>query len=80
MVRSARALGAVGGAVLLLGAVTGVAAAETPAASPAPEPAAARLTPPATASVGSAGIYAVGGGLVVVAGGAATWLRKRKKS
>ncbi|WP_035865366.1 LPXTG cell wall anchor domain-containing protein [Kitasatospora cheerisanensis] len=44
-----------------------------------PEPAAAQLAPP-TGSVGSAGVYAVGGGLVVVAGGAAAWLRKRKKA
>jgi len=69
----------VGGAVLCLAAggwaATPAAAAE---ASPSPEPAAAQLTPPVSGSVGSAGVYAVGGGLVVVAGGAATWLRRRK--
>ncbi|MFF4342324.1 hypothetical protein ACFY00_21200 [Kitasatospora sp. NPDC001540] len=70
----------VGGTVLCLAAggwTAGVAAAAE--ASPAPEPAAARLAPP-TGSVGSAGVYAVGGGLVVVAGGAAAWLRKRRKA
>ncbi|MEV4614401.1 hypothetical protein AB0K43_17655 [Kitasatospora sp. NPDC049258] len=50
----------------------------------APEPAAAQLmplpqVPPVAGSVGgSAGLYAVGGGLVVAAGGAATWLRRRR--
>lgn len=70
----------VGGAALLL-TVGALAAPEAQAAEPtgSPEPAAAQLTPPVTGEVGgSAGLYAVAGGLVVVAGGAATWLRRRR--
>ncbi|MFJ1752050.1 hypothetical protein [Kitasatospora sp. NPDC088134] len=79
MIRSKRMGKVVGGAVLCL-AAGGWGAAPAAAAEPSagPEPAAARLAPP-TGSVGAVGVYAVGGGLVVAAGGAATWLRKRKK-
>ncbi|RKE20838.1 hypothetical protein BX266_4213 [Streptomyces sp. TLI_171] len=82
VIRSKRMGKVVGGTVLCLAAgawgATSAAAAE-PGVAASPEPAAARLAPP-TGSVGSAGVYAVGGGLVVVAGGAAAWLRKRKKA
>ncbi len=82
VIRSKRVGKVVGGTVLCLAAggwAASPALAAEPAASAAPEPAAAQLAPP-TGSVGSAGVYAVGGGLVVVAGGAAAWLRKRKKA
>lgn len=44
-----------------------------------PEPAAAQFPAPVAGELGTAsGLYAVGGGLVMVAGGAAMWLRRRK--
>ncbi|MDH6576994.1 hypothetical protein [Kitasatospora sp. MAP5-34] len=88
MIRShrVRAGRVVGGAALLasaavaaLGAPAANAAGPTGAPVRSPEPAAAQLTPPVTGDVGgSAGPYAVVGGLVVVAGGAATWLRRKR--
>ncbi|WP_354642054.1 hypothetical protein [Kitasatospora camelliae] len=72
----------VSGAVLCLavaGWATPASAAEGVEPSGSPDPAAAQLSPhPVSGSVGSAGVYAVGGGLVVVAGGAATWLRRKR--
>ncbi|GAA2146812.1 hypothetical protein GCM10009760_36960 [Kitasatospora kazusensis] len=82
-VRAGRFVG--GAALLASAAVTALGAPAARAAEPtgtpvrAPEPAAAQLAPPVTGQVGgSAGLYAVGGGLVVVAGGAATWLRRKR--
>lgn len=84
VIRSYRAARMVGGAALCL-AATGIAAPAAEAAGatagpePSPEPAAAQMVPPVSGSVGgSAGLYAVAGGLVVVAGGAATWVRRRR--
>ncbi|WP_145792811.1 hypothetical protein [Kitasatospora atroaurantiaca] len=75
---------AVGGAALVvavtaLGAPAAQAADSTAGPVSSPEPAAAQLTPPVTGRIDdSAGLYAVGGGLVVVAGGAAMWLRRKR--
>ena len=82
MIRSYRVARMVGGAAFCLaatGAVAPAAAAADATAGPEPEPAAAQMVPPVSGSVGgSAGLYAVAGGLVVVAGGAATWVRRRR--
>ncbi|MGW2253579.1 hypothetical protein ACWCXH_25785 [Kitasatospora sp. NPDC001660] len=72
--------GALGAAGVLLS--SGVAHAD-PVAEPeqgaSPEPAAAQFAPVLGDSVGpDAGLLAVGGGLVVVAGGAALWLRRHR--
>ncbi|WP_407988751.1 hypothetical protein [Kitasatospora sp. CMC57] len=60
----------------------GVTAAQAadPSARPGgtPEPAAAQFPAPTGELGTSSGLYAVGTGLVVVAGGAAMWLRRRK--
>jgi hypothetical protein len=50
-----------------------------PDAVVSPEPAAAQFAPVLGDPVGpDAGLLAVGGGLVVVAGGAALWLKRRR--
>jgi hypothetical protein len=62
-----------------LAAPVAEAADSVSAPTMSPDPAAAQLAPAGTGSVGgSAGLYAVGGGLVVVAGGAAMWLRRKR--
>ncbi|MGK4582675.1 hypothetical protein [Kitasatospora sp. HPMI-4] len=55
-------------------------AADSSGSSDAPEPAAAQLTPPVSGGKvgGSAGLYAVGGGLVMVAGGATLWVKRKR--
>ncbi|KJK55828.1 hypothetical protein [Saccharothrix sp. ST-888] len=54
-------------------------AADSSGGTDTPEPAAAQLTPPSSGKVGgSAGLYAVGGGLVMVAGGATLWVKRKR--
>ncbi|KQV23986.1 hypothetical protein ASE03_02825 [Kitasatospora sp. Root187] len=72
-----------GTTLMLMVSAFGVTAAQAadPTVRPAvtPEPAAAQFPAPVAGELGtSSGLYAVGGGLVVVAGGAAMWLRRRK--
>ncbi|WP_431680084.1 hypothetical protein [Kitasatospora sp. KL5] len=84
MIRSHRVARMVGGAAFCLATTTvGAPAAEaadsTAGPATSPEPAAAQMVPPVSGTVGgSAGLYAVAGGMVVVAGGAATWLRRKR--
>ncbi|GAA2270785.1 hypothetical protein GCM10010430_65750 [Kitasatospora cystarginea] len=63
-----------------LGAPVAQAADSSGGQNDAPEPAAAQLTPPVSGGKvgGSAGLYAVGGGLVMVAGGATLWVKRKR--
>lgn len=66
-------------AATVFGATAAQAADPTGRPAGSPEPAAAQFPAPEAGELGtSSGLYAVGGGLVVVAGGAAMWLRRRK--
>ncbi|MER5863822.1 hypothetical protein [Kitasatospora sp. NPDC002040] len=86
MIRSQRVrVGRVVGGTALALSVSAFGASAAQAADPSakpvgtPEPAAAQFPAPVAGELGaSSGLYAVGGGLVVVAGGAAMWLRRRK--
>ncbi|WP_031074962.1 hypothetical protein [Streptomyces sp. NRRL WC-3742] len=74
-------VGALGAAGVLLssGALAHADAAAEPEPAATPEPAAAQFAPLLGDSVGpDAGLFAVGGGLLVSAGGAALWLKRRR--
>ncbi|WP_280700910.1 hypothetical protein [Kitasatospora sp. GP82] len=62
-----------------LGAPAAAAADSSGDTAVTPEPAAAQLSPPVAGQVGgSAGLYAVAGGLVMVAGGATLWVKRKR--